>query len=437
MHTRGLLCILILAFAALAASCVKHKTPAPPTATTHQERLGDSFYQTGNFEMALQEYDKALKEGASAASVAYRKGFAYFSRDEWDEALAEFTHAIQADPNLTIAYEGAGMASFQIGKLDDAIRYFETTREQAPEHWVPYAFLAAIFHVRGRTEEAKLFHDQALLLGGEEQRPLVVSTLRDAHARALRLSTQVSDPEKESPASETSGQDVAEQAAEASQSGQEPDKQREEAEAKLQALAEKQRQEEEAEKARIASGMRPAEAKEPAPPKKPVEKVATPAPPQAQKPTTKPAETPPATPAPKKQAEPRKEPAPQPTPAATPEAKPAKPAPPKAQAASPNTPQVIEAEPLKGEEPEPVPNQPGPYAILESSFKNEAQAERRVSELRKQGLAAYTTRANLGSRGVWYRVLFGPFEDLHAAREAKERLMRQHKIKDMVIMKQR
>ncbi len=409
MSTR-IYCLLTLALVTLLAACVKQMAPVPPETTTYQERVGDSYYSSGNFEKALQEYDKGLEAGADKSSIYYRKGFAYFSMDQWDKALENFNLAIKEDPSLSIAYEGAGMAAFQCGKIDEAAQYFEKTKELSPKHWVPYAFLAAIYHVRGKMDIAKEYHDKALRLGGKEQEPLVVATLRDAHAWAVKRTPAVAKPQDKQSA-------VPLEQTQAAAAPTEPEAvatplKEEEVAAKLDALAEKQRQEEEAKQSALKKSAAPPQPSSAATKQEPEAPQIKPAP-QSKKAAAVPAAPP------VRQAD------------ATP-----RPVPGAANDADATT---IEAEPLL---PEPTaapvpPTKTGPYAILESSFQRQSQAEHRVAELRKHGLAAYSASANLGSRGIWYRVLFGPFDTITAAREAKTRLLGQHGINDLVILKQK
>ena len=363
---------LILAFT---AACVKQsQTPTAPGSSTKAEQLGDAQFQAGNFEKAIEFYNTALEEGADPASVCYRKGFAHFAQDQWDEALTNFQAAIRADPKLAIAYEGAGMSSFQLAQLDEAGRYFKQTMDLAPTHWVSYAFLAAIAQVKGNPQEAKLLGDRAMELGGEEQRPTVLATMRDAYDRAVNMTPTVRKAKKEE--------------------SSEPEAAKPE-EAKPEEAAPAPKAEEQ--KAEAA----PASKAEPAP--EPAAKAE-----EAQQPKPEAA-------APTKQAQ-AEEPKPEVKPAPKAEPKPEPKPEPKAEA---------QAAPK------------GNFAILESSWQNKGQAESRMAALRTKGLSVYTAQVNLGSRGIWHRVLFGPYKDIAAARAAKDSIIKEHGLKELLILKVR
>lgn len=439
---------LALMLATLLVGCVKPKSPTPPEITTDQERVGDALFQKGNFQKAIEHYDLALKDGADIASVSYRKGYAYFAQDQWETALEQFKAAIQASPELAIAYEGAGMSAFQIGKLDDAVRYFEETRELAPKHWVPYAFLAAIYHVRGKTELAKELHDKALDLGGKKKEKLVVSTLRDAHARASKMTPAVLDPENkeaatavtESPKPETAQEeDKAKDSDAVAEQDIAPPANAEATPAADQSAD--QSVDESAGQPDTEKGAEAPDAKasEKAAPEEKSSEIPNAA--QADKAPASETTTPDANTANEEQT-------------AAPEAD-------KAQTTAEKQPTIEElaakhaAEDDKEALKSPPVVAPGPgektdlgtvdalpagatrFTILESSWQTKGQADSRVTDLRQKGLSAYTASVNLGSRGIWHRVLFGPFADLKSARAAKERLIQTYNFTDMIILQQK
>ena len=54
---------------------------------------------------------------------------------------------------------------------------------------------------------------------------------------------------------------------------------------------------------------------------------------------------------------------------------------------------------------------PGEYQIQVAAFRDRAEADAHVEELRLRGHRAHAEPAHLGSRGLWYRVRIGPFKD--------------------------
>ena len=67
-----------------------------------------------------------------------------------------------------------------------------------------------------------------------------------------------------------------------------------------------------------------------------------------------------------------------------------------------------------------------PFAIQLQSFKNQADAQGLIAELKNIGADVYSVAASIGTRGIWHRVLIGRFKD---QREAVK-FMQEHKIRD-------
>ncbi len=378
MNSSARMALVLVLILAVSTACVKQsKAPTIPGSTTPSEQMGDVQFQAGNFERALEFYDKALDEGAAPDSVLYRKGFAHFARDEWEKALENFQASIQANPNLAIAHEGAGLAAFQLEQIDAAAGHFEDTRKLAPNHWVPYAFLAAITQIKGQSQEAKALGDKAVELGGEAQRPLVIATMRDAYNRGTQMRPGVKTGQKDEIIMEHSGEESDTAPQFGSDSG-------------------------------VLASALPEPAAGPAVPEQQPRETQPTEHAQAEHAAAQPESVPPAQPEAKPGPAPMSEPKPAPA---------AKPAP----------------EPASQPAAAPV----GGYAILESSWKSEDQAKNRMAMLKNQGLPVYTAHVNLGSRGIWHRVLFGPFKSLGDARSAKDRIAAQHNLNDLLILQNR
>lgn len=157
----------------LAWGCVGKKAamPEPPAATTDAEKMGDVLMQADQADQALAQYRQAEAQGASKASVSFRKGFAYMANKQFQEALDMFIVATVADPTMVLAVEGAGMASLEMGELDKAKGLFERCVQMVPDYPIPHAYLSAIAHFQNNTDVAlaerklavKLFKDEEAL----------------------------------------------------------------------------------------------------------------------------------------------------------------------------------------------------------------------------------------------------------------------------------
>lgn len=67
----------------------------------------------------------------------------------------------------------------------------------------------------------------------------------------------------------------------------------------------------------------------------------------------------------------------------------------------------------------------GGFVVQVAATKDQAEANRLAGKLKGQGFAASSERADLGAKGVWYRVVAGPYGDQAAADKAAAQLKKQ------------
>lgn len=75
----------------------------------------------------------------------------------------------------------------------------------------------------------------------------------------------------------------------------------------------------------------------------------------------------------------------------------------------------------------------GGFQLQIASFKEQADAERTVEDLRKRGHRAFRQAAHVPDRGLWHRVRIGPFKSKLEALKYKERFERTERIAPFVV----
>jgi cell division septation protein DedD len=73
------------------------------------------------------------------------------------------------------------------------------------------------------------------------------------------------------------------------------------------------------------------------------------------------------------------------------------------------------------------------FQLQVASFKDQAEAERAVEDLRKRGHRAFRQAAHVPDRGLWHRVRIGPFKSKLEALKYKERFERTERIAPFLI----
>jgi DedD protein len=74
----------------------------------------------------------------------------------------------------------------------------------------------------------------------------------------------------------------------------------------------------------------------------------------------------------------------------------------------------------------------GSYVVQVASFGSPDDAGVLQARLAKKGMEAYVQQANLGSKGIWYRVFVGPLASSTAAQQVAARLKAEEKLSPLV-----
>jgi cell division septation protein DedD len=74
----------------------------------------------------------------------------------------------------------------------------------------------------------------------------------------------------------------------------------------------------------------------------------------------------------------------------------------------------------------------GGYLVQAAAFRGNEDAKRLQAKLARKGYAAFTEEAQLGAKGVWYRVYVGPFATAGAADSVVSRLKAEERLTALV-----
>ena len=71
---------------------------------------GIDFARSGEYEKAIEDYNKAIELDPNLAGVYYNRGNAYFYLKQYEKAIEDFDKAIELNPNNAYAYNNRGLA---------------------------------------------------------------------------------------------------------------------------------------------------------------------------------------------------------------------------------------------------------------------------------------------------------------------------------------
>ncbi|MFH1402678.1 MAG: tetratricopeptide repeat protein [Candidatus Altiarchaeota archaeon] len=93
---------------------------------------GNSFYWSGKYPQALEEYSKSIKTDSSLADAYLSRAFTLTHLKRYDEALKDLDHVILMDSSVTEAYIARGMILEQFYEYSRAIGDYETALRLDP-----------------------------------------------------------------------------------------------------------------------------------------------------------------------------------------------------------------------------------------------------------------------------------------------------------------
>jgi len=83
--------------------------------------LGSKEALNGNFESAIENYNRAIELDPSIAEAHFFRGNIYASMGNFEKAIEDCTEAIRLNPNLSVAYSIRGISYIKLGKDNEAI----------------------------------------------------------------------------------------------------------------------------------------------------------------------------------------------------------------------------------------------------------------------------------------------------------------------------
>ena len=88
---------------------------------SHYLHRGSVWDAKGEYDIALADYNEAIRLDPNLAVAYYDRGNVWFDMQEYDKALADYNEAIRLDPNLAVAYTNRGVAWGHKQEYDKAL----------------------------------------------------------------------------------------------------------------------------------------------------------------------------------------------------------------------------------------------------------------------------------------------------------------------------
>ncbi|MEH1765173.1 MAG: tetratricopeptide repeat protein [Nostoc sp.] len=101
-------------------------------------KLGDEYFEKGEYTNAITNYNQALQVNHGDISVYYKRGLAHYQIGDYETAIADYSQAIQMNLHDAKSYNKRGLALYQLGRLEEAINDYTQAIRINPNVAVAY-----------------------------------------------------------------------------------------------------------------------------------------------------------------------------------------------------------------------------------------------------------------------------------------------------------
>ena len=120
--------------------------------------MGEAAHRKGDYAQALKYYDESLASNAlpigDRAGIISNRGSARKALGKTDLALADFDRAIKMNPALFIAYNNRGQIYFDRGQMEKALSDYGKAIQLKPDYPSPYFNRSLVWEKMGDDEKA-------------------------------------------------------------------------------------------------------------------------------------------------------------------------------------------------------------------------------------------------------------------------------------------
>ncbi len=85
---------------------------------------GSAYLLKGDYDLAIQDYNEAIRLNPKSASAFNGRGAAYFAKGDYNRAIPDYDEAIRLDPRTPRALFNRGLANLYAGHFSEAQQDF-------------------------------------------------------------------------------------------------------------------------------------------------------------------------------------------------------------------------------------------------------------------------------------------------------------------------
>jgi len=123
---------------------------------------GKAYASVGEFDLAIADYDRALRLNPTMATAFDNRGRAYSEKNQFERAVADYDEAIRLNPNSAIALHNRCWAQVALGHIRDALSDCDESLRIRPQDAGTLSTRGFVYLRDGAFDKAILDYDAAL-----------------------------------------------------------------------------------------------------------------------------------------------------------------------------------------------------------------------------------------------------------------------------------
>ncbi|MDD1535107.1 MULTISPECIES: caspase family protein [unclassified Bradyrhizobium] len=129
---------------------------------------GSAYYDKGDYEIAVADFDDALKLGPPSGTIFHNRGNAWRGKHDFAKAIADYDMAIKADPKSAFSFQNRGISKQALGDLDGALADINQAIRLDPSLPQPLINRTAIWRAKGELDRAIADGSEAIRLAKDK-----------------------------------------------------------------------------------------------------------------------------------------------------------------------------------------------------------------------------------------------------------------------------
>jgi tetratricopeptide (TPR) repeat protein len=128
---------------------------------------GDRYYQNGDLNQAMEEFNRALELDPENVNVHNSLGVCYGVLGAYEKAVKIFQAAAELAPDELMPAYNIGLANLLIGNKEAALQSFLAAHEKDPQAFEPTFQVGRVYYESGKPKKARPFLEKATELTAE------------------------------------------------------------------------------------------------------------------------------------------------------------------------------------------------------------------------------------------------------------------------------